>query len=138
MQDYNKFLSDYEDSYSIYKDFKKDFFIVSIAHIKFKNKNPKLKKKLIDDKLEIIINTYRASNNNDFDKNKYIQCSFVWENINEYLNTILMKIAEKKVLDEYDDITEKKFINKLTSFLNEMKFDISKTKNNTLKKYLKI
>ena len=93
-----KFIELYNDSMRSYKKYKKDYLIISFIHYEFKKVNPDFNENLISAKLHDIINTYRVKHNKRFDKEKYVACAFVWENINEYLLSIFSILSENKIL----------------------------------------
>ncbi len=83
--DRNSFINRYKHCLDTYRKNKRDYLIVSFMHYQYKKDNPDVDKAQLDAKLKVIINKYRVRKNPKFDNEKYVECSFVWENINDYL-----------------------------------------------------
>ena len=137
MSEQEKFVLRYVDCFEVYKKYKKDYLLVSFLHYQFRKENPEISKELLDSKLKVIINTYRAKRNNIFDKEKYISCNFVWENINNYLLNIFSIIGEKKLNDDSLDEFDKNYLNNVEMIISEMSMDINTKSSKKIKETLR-
>ena len=108
--DRKKFINDFNESYKVYSESKKDYFYVKLLFEHFCQNNKEVKDNIKIIKLENIVNTYRANKNHDFNLDKYKTCEFFWRNLNLYILSNLAFVSEsliKKKKNDYEKDLDK-------------------------------
>ena len=135
--DRDNFIKRYNHCLDSYKEYKRDYLLVSFIHYQFKKDNPDFDPTLLNAKLQVIINKYRVKKNPKFDKEKYVECSFVWENINDYLLSVFSIISENRIkdnpLDENLDIS----FDELDNIIDELNLSGVNISGEKIKKVIK-
>ena len=132
-----EFIELFNDSLGIYEKYKRDYLLVSFIHYEFKKSNPDLDNRFISAKLNDIINTYRRKKKTEFDKEKYIACTFVWENLNQYLLTLFSYLSYNKVMgnDPFHNLNTS--IGKTEKLINVLNIGHLAINKINIKKFLK-
>tara|TARA_B100001123_G_C15292982_1_gene1018118 strand:+ start:728 stop:1219 length:492 start_codon:yes stop_codon:yes gene_type:complete len=130
--DRKKFINDFDESYKVYLESKKDYFYVKLLFEHFCQNNKEVKDDIKIIKLQNIVNTYRANKNHDFNLDKYKTCEFFWRNLNLYILSNLAFVSEsliKKKKNDYekdlDKIIDKHIIN-CEKIVNDLEIGNSK------------
>ena len=87
MNDEIQFIENYKNALSTYKKYRKDFTSVNLMHLKFVRDNDGLSKEIFSAKLKKLINLYTNQINIQFSKDIYSECSFVWNNVGQYIDS---------------------------------------------------
>ena len=87
MNDENRFIENYKNALSTYVKYRKDFINVNLMHLKFVRDNDDLSKEIFSAKLKKLINLYTNQINIQFSKDNYFECSFVWKNVGQYIDS---------------------------------------------------
>ena len=101
--DRDKFISDFNESYNIYLNNKKDYFYVKLIYENFCQNNKDVEDSMKIIKLKSIVNTYRANKNHNFDLDIYKSCDFFWRNLNLYILSTLAFVSESLIKRKKND-----------------------------------